>query len=379
MSTLRKRYTKEYLFNCLIEYYDKYGITPTARAMKDKGYPTIHAFINHFGSFKNALIETGLFELRKDKHQFSKECTDIELLTSLKKYMNDKNRIPTHEYMRTTLTPSLSTYDRRFDNGVYGALKLIGYDIEKQNKEVREEYEQYMIDKYKELKLLLGRVPSSRDIERYSREQNFCPAMKTYESHFGSLYNLQLICGFTPTRIAKNKSRSDLIADIRWLHDKLQRVPSQLDLRYFDNIAGLGKYAREFGSWNNAVIEAGLKPNNDIYFSNRGQICLSYYELLFTNMLEDFNIDFEKEKLYNNYMETNKRYRFDYVLSDKTNKLFVEIFGITNNEDYYNKTNEKIKLCELNNLTLIKIYPGDFNSYKSKDIYNMFQQKINTI
>ena len=379
LSTLRKRYTKEYLHNCLLEYYDKYKITPTARALKDKGYPTIHAFINHFGSFKNALIETGLFDLRKDKHQFSKESTDNELLASLKEYMNNKSKIPTHEYMRTTLSPSLSTYDRRFDNGIYGALKLIGHDIEKQNKEVREEYETYMIGKYKDLKTLLGRVPSSRDIEKYSREQDFCPAMKTYEYHFGSLYNLQVICGFTPTRIARNKSRSDLINDIKWLHSKLQRVPSQLDLRYFDNIAGLGKYAREFGSWNNAVIEAGFKPNNDIYYSNRGQICLSYYELLFTNMLEDFNIDFEKEQRYDCYIATNKKYRFDYVINHNKNKVFVEIFGITNNKDYDNKTIEKIKLCEINNLTLIKIYPSDFNSYKSEDIYSMFQQKINSI
>jgi hypothetical protein len=72
-------YTDEYLLNCMIEYYHKTNKIPTIRGMKKEGYPTAHAYINHFGSFKNALINADLFKLREDKHQFCDTYTDIRI------------------------------------------------------------------------------------------------------------------------------------------------------------------------------------------------------------------------------------------------------------------------------------------------------------
>lgn len=130
-------YSKEQLLEFLHDYYNKYNKIPTIRGIKSKGYPTAHAYINHFGSFKNALIESGLYNLRNDKHQFCKEYTNDEMLDILRTYIKSKNyRIPTYEEMKKDkIKPSVSTYDRRF-NGVYNAFKLIGYDIENKERKI---------------------------------------------------------------------------------------------------------------------------------------------------------------------------------------------------------------------------------------------------
>lgn len=367
--------TDEYLLNCMIEYHNKTGKIPTIRGMKSEGYSTAHAYIKHFGSFKNALIKTGLFELRKDKHQFCDTYSDEEMLENLKNYMKNKDKIPVHSVIANELrNPSISAYERRFYS-IFEALKLIGYDYEQQKENDLIELEKDMIIKYKELNSILGRVPSSRDIDKYSK-QGFGYAMKTYETHFGSLSQLQKLCGFIPTVVGRSKSRQDLLDDLIMMADELGKTPSQLDVTHFENVASYATYSNEFGSWVNAIKEAGLKQISKIYYSIKGTQCLSYYELLFTNMLEEFDIDYQKEEMYNKYIETERRFRFDHVICLKGKRYFVEIFGMTDNKDYENRIVHKKQLCKENNLPLIEIYPKDFTSYKLDDIHKMLEEKI---
>ncbi|MGG3892011.1 homing endonuclease associated repeat-containing protein [Metabacillus fastidiosus] len=369
-------HSKETLIGYLKDFYNKYNKVPTSRDMIRLKQGTFHAYKNHFGSFKGALIEAGLFELREDKHQFCEVYTDEQLLNLLKEYMKDKDRIPTSEVLRETLSPSASTYDRRF-NSIYNALKLIGYDINNQREKDLITLEDDMINKYKELKKILNKTPSSRDIDFYSKNYNHGYSMSSYEFHFGSLSELQVICGFTPTVVGRIKTKEDLINDIKMMASELGKTPSQLDIKYFENVASSSTYRKVFGTWNKAIKEAGLKQNGDIYYSSKGLECLSYYELLFTNMLEKYNIVFTKENKYKDYIATDKNYRFDYVIQFNNKQYFVEIFGITYREDYLEKTEHKIRLCKENNLDLIEIYPEDFTSYKLEDIHKMLLLKIN--
>jgi hypothetical protein len=174
----------------------------------------------------------------------------------------------------------------------------------------------------------------------------------------------------------KNKSKEDLLDDLIRISYELDRTPSQNDLKYFNDIASSSKYTGEFGSWNEAIKLAGLKPNNDTYYSSKGIVCLSYYELLFTNMLEEYNIKFLKEEPYRKYINTDRLYRFDYIIDIDNKRFFIEIFGITSKEDYYERTKNKIQLCEENNIDLIEIYPKDFTSYKLEDIHKMYEEKL---
>jgi hypothetical protein len=369
-------YDKDYLLNCLHKYHKETGLIPTIRGLKSKGYPTAHAFINHFGSFKNALIESGLFELRSGKHQFCETYTDEEMLSNLKKYMNGKDKIPVHSIIKRELSnPSISAYERRFYS-IFNALEMIGFNYEEQKENELIQLQNDMIIKYKLLKEKLGRVPSSRDIEYNSRKYKNINSMSSYEFHFGSLYELQILCGFTPTVIGRNKSRRDLLNDLIMMSDELGKTPSQLDVKHFDGIASACRYTKEFGSWVNAIKEAGLKPVEKTYYSIKGTKCLSYYELLFTNMLETYDIDFEKESYYKDYMITDRKFRFDYVLNYNNRKYFIEIFGMVDNKSYEEKIKLKSKMCKENNLKLIGIYPNDFSSYKLENIYQMFIEKL---
>ncbi len=371
-------YTKEELIEQLNDYYLKYQKVPTQRSMKEKGYAGVKAFHNNFGSFKNALEQAELLNLREDIHQFCDSYTDNELLELLKEYMKTKERIPTHEQMKQEMkSPNVSTYNRRFGT-VYNALKLIGYNVDEQRDKDNIILEDDMIVRYKMLADVLGYTPSSRDIDKYCKK-GFGYAMKTYESHFGSLSNVQKLCGFIPTVIGRSKAKKELIEDLIHISEELGRTPSQNDLKFFDFVASSSKYADVFGSWNKAIEESGLKPNSDVYFSNNGEKCLSYYELLFCNMLEDFNILSTKENYYKDYINTDRKYRFDFVIDYKENKYFIEIFGITCREDYKKRIEDKIELCKSNNLKLIEIYPKDFTSYKSKELHSMLLNKIDKL
>ena len=200
--------------------------------------------------------------------------------------------------------------------------------------------------------------------------------MSSYEFHFGSLYNLQVLCGLAPTVAGRNKSKDDLLNDIHRMAKELDRTPTQKDLKYFDDVANLRKYADVFGTWRNAVIEAGLDPVSKIYYSSNNERCLSIYELNFTNMLEKFSIRFNKEVYYKNYINTNKRYRFDYKLQTNSKNIFVEIFGITNNKEYNKKITDKIRLCNKHNLILIDLYPSDFDTRNLNKLYDMLKGKL---
>lgn len=374
---MKKSLTKDELIKQIHDFVNKNnGIAPTSREMKNQGYASIKSFIKYFGSFKNALVEAGVFDLRKDKYQFCDTYTDEQLLDLLKLYMKDKNRIPTIEIMKKNLSPSVITYHRRFGS-VFNALKIIGHDYSKQQEQDLIELENDMINKYKHLKDILNRVPSSRDIEEYSRIYKFGYSMSTYEFHFGSLYELQILCGFNPTVIGRNKSRKELLNDLVFMSNELGKTPSQLDIKYFDTIASCKTYTNNFGSWTNAIKEAKLKQISKIYYSTKGVICLSYYELLFTNMLEEFNIKFKKEVFYKEYINTDRKFRFDYVLYINNKKYFVEIFGMMENKTYEERVKYKKQLCKENNINLIEIYPKHFSTYKLEEIYTMLLTIIN--
>jgi sulfur relay (sulfurtransferase) DsrC/TusE family protein len=376
-------YTKDELINLLNKYYVEFNKVPTTRDLKhSKGYPSDKPFRTLFGSFKQALIESGLFDLRKDKNKkiFDRiSYSDDELLKYLQLYIDKNGKLPIgNEIDSSTDLPSRSDYITHFGE-INNAFRLLGYDLDKIKENENVILRETMISKYKELKEILGKVPSSRDIENYSRNNNDGFSMSSYEFHFGNLYNLQVLCEFTPTVIGRNKTKNDLLDDLKRISKEIGRTPIQNDMKFFEFAASVSKYIDEFGSWNDAVISAGLTPNvtSAIYYSEKGTKCLSYYELVFANMLEKYEIEFLKEEPYKKYMETNKRYKFDYVLKLNDKIMFIEIFGIEHKKDYKERTKNKIRMCKENNLNLMEIYPKDFISYKLEEIHKMFLSKLN--
>lgn len=371
------KYTNEQLINIMKEYAGKVKF-PTIRDFTPKNnLPSATTYIDRFGSFQNAIIESGIEIPQSKLKYFNREILDDDNILKLLKIevdkkLKDENRLLTaDEINQNTNLPSFSSYNRRFGS-LAKTYEKLGFDISYVDIELkRNELKQ----KYLELAKLLGKTPNSREIDKHSK-LGFCPAMKTYDTYFGSLFELQSICELTPTVIGRNKSREELLDDLRMMADELEKTPSQLDVVFFDTVASCRAYVSEFGSWTNAIKEAGLTPITKKYYSYNGTLCLSYYELLFTNMLEKFNIYFEKEVPYKEYINTDKRYRFDFMITINQVKYFIEIFGMIDNKDYEQRIEIKKSICKKNKLHLIEIYPKDFTSYKLDDIQKMFQEKI---
>lgn len=118
---------------------------------------------------------------------------------------------------------------------------------------------------------------------------------------------------------------------------------------------------RTFGSWNNAVLAAGLTPNrshdNRMYKrtgtkATDGHLCDSASEALVDNWLVDKSIAHERNVRY-----PNTGHLADWSVG---NGVFVEYFGLANDSPRYDRAVEKKRsLCRQNNIQLIEIYAED--------------------
>ena len=173
-------------------------------------------------------------------------------------------------------------------------------------------------------------------------------------------------------------SEKDILKYLQDLASILGRVPSQnfgegmtdlLDmsnderlalLKLLKNKPTIGRVKSAFGSWLNALIQAGIledgtrKTSRGIQsFAKDGHICLSLGEKTVDDYLHAHGIHHEKEP---RYPEGN--YRGDF----KVGAAFIEYFGLTGNPEYDAKTQDKIRLCKKHNITLVEIYPQDLIS-----------------
>jgi len=140
---------------------------------------------------------------------------------------------------------------------------------------------------------------------------------------------------------------------------EMQRTPAKREIRTLAE-----RCARAFGTWNNAVIAAGLKPNrsHDHRMYKRvlakaldGHTCDSTSEAIIDNWLYKNGIVHER---YHRYPEGNCEADWAVTVAGKT--VFVEYFGLANDSPRYDRsTKKKQALCRKYGIQLIEIYPRD--------------------
>jgi len=150
----------------------------------------------------------------------------------------------------------------------------------------------------------------------------------------------------------------ELIDIIRAKTQELERVPARREIKESDSCR------KFFGSWNNAIIAADLRPNRS--HSQRmykranakardGHLCDSISELLIDNWLYKNNISHERDAYY-----PGTHHKADWEISIENRKIFVEYFGLANDSPRYDRAvKEKRKLCNKHKISLISIYPND--------------------
>lgn len=376
-----EKYTKQELIDYLNDYNNKIGYPKTREFDKNSNYPCSSTYRKVFGSFPNAIIEAGI-EIPKSKKWLyeRKQYTEKELLNHLN--IETKNKLKHSLFLLTTedideikSMPSLSSYYSKFKSLQEAYLKLgINY-----NEFNESNLKKDMKEKYLEIKNTIERVPNSRDLDKFSKSNNKYYSSSTYISHFNSIHDMQVAMGDTPTNYSKEFTDNEMLEGLVKLKDELGIVPTQKDVRLCNYCGSETDYIRRFSSFVEAIKKAGMIPRSKKkpLITPKGNKAYSGYEYKFMLVLEQYNIEFKKEDLYKDYINNfDKGYRFDFIIKQNNNTYFIEIFGITGNENYDNKTKEKIQLCKDNNLKLIEFYPNDIGQNSFYEIYILLQEKI---
>ncbi len=154
----------------------------------------------------------------------------------------------------------------------------------------------------------------------------------------------------------KRYTVQDLIDIIRLTDHELKRVPAKRELK---NI--VDSCIRSFGSWNNAVIAAGLKPNRS--HSQR------MYKRVNTKALDGHLCDSISEAIIDNWLTNHRIFHIKNVPYPGTNHkadwsiqkgAFIEYFGLAKDSPRYDRAIQKKRdLCRKHNIQLIEIYPWD--------------------
>ena len=363
------QYTKEEIIELAQNWFNEHGRLVQRDLKHSNGLPSSCQVTKHFGTLQNLLKEAGI-QSTTNPNLFNREqLSDEEMLENYKKFVEEHLKthmfLPTNDDLdRCQSLQCTSVYISRFGS-FNNVNKLIGY--EGYNNKVLEED---MIFKYKRACKEYGIVLSSREITKiYKATNNYIYSTEAYLNHFGTLHNLQELCGFDKTRPGMGATRKELIEKLQWLGDVLGRRPVESDLKLYKRMPSGNAYFKEFGSFRKALNEAGFEKQK-IYETKNGTKCRSTYELKLAQVLESYNISFENEVLYKDVIPNFKRkYRFDFVVELNNRKYYIELFGIEGNELYEKRKKEKIQICEENNIPLIQLYQSDIYSKTNQEIY----------
>ena len=212
-----RSFTDEELIRDLKEFTDDFGETPRRvdflRAYKQKGYASVWTYEDRFGSFPDALKKAGITE-------------PVETEKALKK---------------VSLTTSVKTRVTRRG------------PLIKTEGELR--------DDLRSLAKELDRTPKRSDVDLASK-QGKCASVSQYRACFGSFTESLIKADLPPNRMIK--TNEELLEDLRIYAKELGHTPSKREVARASKqgkIASPNTYRRHFGSYNEAVKKAGLKPN----------------------------------------------------------------------------------------------------------------------
>ena len=366
-----KLYSREEMIKLVKDWYDKNGKIVIRDLRHKNGLPSVTQVINEFGSFQNCIKEANIPTDDKE-YLFQREClSDKEMLDNYKRFVEE--HLKTHMYLPTNdeldacdYIQCSSVYIRRF--GSFERInKLIGYNQKEFNNNA---LEKDMLFKYKRACEEYGHTLTSREITKLSKmNKEYIYSTEAYTTHFGSMHELQVLCGLDKTTPGRGADRQELIEKLQWLGNELGRRPTQTDLKYYKNMPSDNAYLNEFGSFKTALNEAGFEKQKILKTKN-GVKLRSWYELKLAQVLESYKIEYDNEIMYKDVIPNfNRKYRFDFRVKINGNVYYIELFGIQGNELYEKRKQEKIRLCEEYNIPLIQFYQSDIYSKTNQEIY----------
>lgn len=158
------------------------------------------------------------------------------------------------------------------------------------------------------------------------------------------------------TRARQPCTKEDLIRRLQEVGQMSGRTPTKRE-----SPAIIHACIHYFGSWNNAIAAAGLRPNrshSQLMYKRvsakalDGHVCDSVSEAIIDNWLTNHGILHRRDV---RYPETN--HLADWQIQEN---VFVEYFGFAEDSPRYDRAiRRKRNLCCRHDITLIEIYPRD--------------------
>ena len=254
--------------------------------------------------------------------------------------------------------PTVPTIKRRFGLTYNQFLIKNKLPINKRVSERRDKEE--MIGDLRKLAEEMGRVPITEDLTG----RDWIRGKGTYIEVFGTWSKALKLAGLEPSWCPV--SDEELIGELIRFHNENGRSPSTRDrLRY-----GWSTFSNRFGTWNKALTVAGLPHNENIYgirtIGKDGFEYDSISESKIGDWLFDNGIEYENQVPY-----------FDKMIADfKVGDMYIEYFGLHNDEEYMKKARLKQVLCERQGKVLIALYEKDLDKLEDRLGFLKYEMKI---
>lgn len=162
-----------------------------------------------------------------------------------------------------------------------------------------------------------------------------------------------------PHQFKKIYTDEQLVDKIRGFYKQNNRIPLKGEFN------SLRIYRKRFGSWNNAIMRAGLDPNSHLYAQRctaaDGHICDSLGEKIVDDWLSKQKIGHTKNVPY----PGKNRLTADFGLADN---VLIEFFGLAGagNKRYEQSFQRKKKIIERQRLRVVELYPNDLKNLSKK-------------
>ncbi|WP_143420987.1 homing endonuclease associated repeat-containing protein [Halorubrum halodurans] len=280
------------------------GKVPTANEMEQYGCFAATTYNRRFGSWNEALQAAGC-EVNNRSN-----IPEPELLEEIKRLKEDLGQVPRAVDMEKEGQFGWATYKTTFGSW-NDALRRAGFELNNRTEIPKSE----LIGELESLKTQLDRTPDRRDMDQHGQFDS-----TTYASAFGTWNESLRKAGFEPNK-RRNIPESELLEAIRSLEHEVGRTPIRSDMNKIGEFSG-SVYKHRFGSWNDAIIAAGLDPHKILRPSHLDHVVRSTWEADIAELLLDAGVDYEYESLEVHYGE-GSTYTPDFV----TDQYVIEVKG----------------------------------------------------
>ena len=242
------RIADEELLDDLRRVADELDGSPSMADVDERGAYSPSTYQSRFGSWTGAKERAGVAD-----DAGGVTYSDDELLDALREFADELGATPTRDQMRATGPHSPSTYAARFGSWT-DALDEAGFDGRTDATGVPESD---LLADVRRVTEELGRCPTCEEFD-----ERGCYSSSTCFRRFGSWADALDAAGVAdeyPSPSRRRVSDDDLAAELRRLADALGHPPTESEMSKLGDHSP-ETYRGRFGSWADALDEAGLDP-----------------------------------------------------------------------------------------------------------------------